>query len=210
MNLAKTLWIATSKVFYEEKFWSLFHIWPLWSLANTKNDDERSWISCSMPYHWHLQYYIENKMDLSQLIPKEKRVFNNIPNLCFELREIENAKLRTLFCQKVQDLDRALFCEMVNTREGAERKTRIELLLLKTTSLSSGRGILAKSSMINLVNGHRNQRQLPKNEFWKTMSMNSSVPSAIAKKALMNIQSEDLHLKCSRWLLAYQTDGLFG
>ena len=54
--------------------------------------------------------------------PKEKRVFNNIPNLCFELREIENAKLRTLFCQKVQDLDRALFCEMVNTREGAERK----------------------------------------------------------------------------------------
>ena len=163
MNLAKTPWIATSKVFYEEKFWSLFHIWPLWSLANTKNDDERSWISCSMPYHWHLQYHIENKMDLSQLTPKEKRVFNNIPNLCFELREIENAKLRTLFCQKVQDLDRALFCEMVNTREGAERKTRIELLLLKTTSLSSGRGILAKSIMINLVTGHKNQR--PKMKF---------------------------------------------
>ena len=99
--------------------------------------------------------------------PKEKRVFNNIPNLCFELREIENAKLRTLFCQKVQDLDRALFCEMVNTREGAERKTRIELLLLKTTSLSSGRGILAKSTTINLATGHKNQLQLPKMKFEK-------------------------------------------
>ena len=53
-------------------------------------------------------------MDLSQLTPKEKRVFNNIPNLCFELREIENAKLRTLFCQKVQDLDRVLLGGMVN------------------------------------------------------------------------------------------------
>ena len=106
-------------------------------------------------------------MDLSQLTPKEKRVFNNIPNLCFELREIENAMLRALFCQEVQDLDRALFCEMLNTREGAERKTRIELLLLKTTSLSSGRGILAKSIMINLVTGHKNQRHLPKMKFEK-------------------------------------------
>ena len=104
-------------------------------------------------------------MDLSKLTPKEKRVFNNTPNLCFELREIENAKLRTLFCQKVQDLDRALFCEMVNTREGVGRKTRIELLLLKTTSLSNGLGILAKSIMINLVTGHKNQRQLPRMKF---------------------------------------------
>ena len=70
-------------------------------------------------------------MDLSKLTPKEKRVFNNIPNLGFELREIENAKLRTLFCQKVQDLDRALFCEMVNTREGAERKSKATDLALR-------------------------------------------------------------------------------
>ena len=46
------------------------------------------------------------------------------PIFDWDFCEIENANLKTLFCQKVQDPDRVLLCEMVNVWEMEKKEAQ--------------------------------------------------------------------------------------